>query len=73
MGPGRAWRHGAVVGPSFFSGTVLTVRTGLAYKPPIDAAPRFDRPGSASLKLLSHLLVHDASGLRVGRRVSVAL
>ena len=54
-------RRDFVVGVSFFLKSVLTVRKGLAYNPPIDAAPRFTGPARRHLKLLSHLLVHDAS------------
>lgn len=54
-------RRDFVVGLSFFLKSVLTVRKGLAYNPPIDAAPRFTGPARRHLKLLSHLLVHDAS------------
>lgn len=54
-------RRAFVVGMSFFLNSVLTVRKGLAYNPPIDAAPRFTGPARRHLKLLSHLLVHDAS------------
>jgi hypothetical protein len=54
-------RRIVVVGTSFFLKSVLTVRKGLAYNPPIDAAPRFTGPARRHLKLLSHLLVHDAS------------
>lgn len=58
-----ALRTGPVVALSFFSKSVLTVRKGLAYNPPIDAAPRFTGPARRHLKLLSHHLVHDASDL----------
>ena len=56
-------RRFVVVGLSFFLKSVLTVRKGLAYNPPIDAAPRFTGPARRHLKLLSHHLVHDASDL----------
>jgi hypothetical protein len=60
-----------VVGTSFFLKSVLTVRKGLAYNPPIDAAPRFTGPTPRPLKLLIFMRCIKLL-ISVRRRASVA-